>query len=399
MRYILSPYTMRQDMRKICLIFYVFAIFSHSVCASSDITSYIDTVRKNPSNWDARYELAKLYFDTNQYSAAQYNFEFVLAQSDIPDDTRTKINKYLSNIRHHKKWDIEFGIGAIPDASINYTPTNRNECTNTPSGLICSQIEDPVSGIGLQINGAVNHFTPIYKNIGLRTTFGGAILNTSNDIPTDYSAHFAIGPRYIFSNGDIYIQPSFGTRMYNNMHYNTTYGIRIGSTLQFPTRLFTDASLEIQRTHYHDPEINNKLNGYDWTFYIHPKYYLNNHSFISLTAAISHNHTALDALGSNLGRLAIGYFYIFPYGFNFYINTMYSHSAYHASGIFLIDNKFQHTTRHDNIYQIYTRIYNSNINVYNFIPAISYTYTIQDSNIPTYDHNIHQLMIEIVRMF
>lgn len=382
-------------MRNQIIVFCTFAIISHNVRASNGITSYIDTVRKNPSNLDARYELAKLYFDTHQYSAAQYNFEFTTAQCDAPDD----INKYLSDIRRFKKWETEFGIGTIPDSSINFAPSNRHECTQTPSGPICSEQEPYSSGFGLNINGAINYYTNIYKNFGLRTTFGGAILNTSNDIPTDYSARFAIGPRYIFSHGDIFIQPSFGARMYNNHLYNTTYGARIGGTLQFPSRLFTNIALDIQRNHYHSEKINNILSGFDWTFFVHPKYYLTNHSFISFTAAISHNDTTLSALGFDTGRIAIGYFYKIPYGFNFYINAMYSHNTYHTSGTFVLDNEFHTTTRRDNTYQIYTRIYNSYINLYNFIPAISYTYAIRQSNIPTYTHHTHQAMLEIVRMF
>lgn len=382
-------------MRNQIIVFCTFAIISHNVRASNGITSYIDTVRKNPSNLDARYELAKLYFDTHQYSAAQYNFEFTTAQCDAPDD----INKYLSDIRRLKKWETEFGIGTIPDSSINFAPSNRHECTQTPSGPICSEQEPDSSGFGLNINGAINYYTNIYKNFGLRTTFGGAILNTSNDIPTDYSARFAIGPRYIFSHGDIFIQPSFGARMYNNHLYNTTYGTRIGGTLQFPSRLFTNIALDIQRNHYHSEKINDILSGFDWTFYVHPKYYLTNHSFISFTAAISHNDTTLSALGFDTGCIAIGYFYKIPYGFNFYINAMYSHNTYHTSGTFVLDNEFHTTTRRDNTYQIYTRIYNSYINLYNFIPAISYTYAIRQSNIPTYTHHTHQAMLEIVRMF
>ncbi len=381
---------------RICFfIFCVFVILSRHVYASNNIAALSDTVRKNPSNVDARYELAKLYFDTHQYSAAQYNFEFATAQCDAPDD----INKYLSDIRRLKKWDTEFGIGAIPDNSINFAPSNRHECMQTLNGPLCQELEYNPSGFGLNINGAVNYYANIYKNLGLRTTFGGAILNTSNDIPTDYSARFAIGPRYIFSHGDIFIQPSFGTRFYNNHLYNTTYGARIGGTLQFPSRLFTDVALDIQKSHYHNEKINNILSGFDWTFYVHPKYYLTNHSFISLTAAISHNDTAISALGSDTGRIAIGYFYKIPYGFNFYINAMYSHNTYHTSGTFIIDDTFHYATRRDNTYQIYTRIYNSYINLYNFIPAISYTYAIRQSNIPTYDRHTHQAMLEIVRMF
>ena len=378
-------------------IFIIFAviILSRTIYASDIIATNINKVRTTPSDWNTRYNLAQEYYNTGQYDAAQYNFEFATAQCNAPAD----INKYISDIRRLKKWDIEFGIGTIPDSSINFAPSNRHECTQTPSGPACSELEQDSSGFGLNINGAVNYYTNIYKNFGLRTTFGGAILNTSNDIPTDYSARFAIGPRYIFSHGDIFIQPSFGTRFYNNHLYNTTYGTRIGGTLQFPSRLFTNIALDIQRNHYHSEKINDILSGFDWTFYVHPKYYLNNHSFISFTAAISHNDTALSALGFDTGRLAIGYFYKIPYGFNFYINAMYSHNTYHTSGTFILDNTFHHATRRDNTYQIYTRIYNSYINLYNFIPAFSYTYAYQDSNIPTYDRHTHQAMLEIVRMF
>lgn len=346
-----------------------------------------------------QYNIAKAYFDSGQYDAARYHFEFALADKNISTDTSNDINNYLTEIRFRKKWDIEFGIGAIPDASINYTPSNRHECTNTPTGPLCQELESTSSDIGLNINGAVNYYSNIYKNIGLRTTVGGAILNTSHDIPTDYSLHFAIGPRYIFSYGDISIQPSFGTRFYNDNFYTFSYGLRINSMTHVTNKIFIDTGLDIQRTEYHNDIINSALRGHDWTLYLHPKYYINTRSFLSITTTISHNHTHLSALGANTGRIALGYFYIFPYGFNFYINAMYAHNSYRSTGTFIIDDEFHHTTRHDNIWQFYTRIYNSYFNFHNFIPALSYTYTTCDSNIPTYDQSKHQITIEIVRQF
>lgn len=380
------------------LILIIYLLISRTIYASTTIATYNNTLRQTPSDWNARFEIAKLYFDSKNFSAAQYNFEFARANNSLPENIKNEIDQYLIQIRKQKKWDIEFGIGAIPDASINYTPSNRHECIGDTSGPTCYEIPDPISGIGFQINGAINYYKDMYKNFGIRTTVGGAILNISNNIPTDYSAHFAIGPRYVFSHGDISIQSSFGARMYDNRFYNFSYGIRLNSNLQIPENLFSDIGLDIQRTHYHNDEINSALHGHDWTFYIHPKYYINDTCFISLTGALSHNHTELPSLGSNTGRVALGYFQVFPYGFNFYINVMYSFSEYHAADtqISIITHP---TIRHDHIYQIYTRLYNSYIDFYNFIPAIGYTYTIQDSNISHYDQTNHQVTLEIVRLF
>ena len=119
------------DMQKHFLIFSAFLLFSRTIYASDSIATYSNIVRKTPSDWNTRYELAKLYFNAHQYSAAQYNFEFITAQCDTPDTIKNATNKYLSEIRHNKKWDTEFGIGAIPDSSINYSPSNRYECINT----------------------------------------------------------------------------------------------------------------------------------------------------------------------------------------------------------------------------------------------------------------------------
>ncbi len=385
-------------MKNFIFTFCIFLFLPGVTCAYTPPTTYNDKIRKDPSDWNARFELAKLYFEHKQFSAAQYNFEFARANHSVPENITNEIDQYLTQIRKLKKWDTEFGIGAIPDASINYTPSNRHECISGISGPTCYEITDPTSGIGFQINGATNYYKQIYKNFGLRTTIGGAILNLSKNIPTDYSTHFAIGPRYIFSHGDISIQPSFGARMYQNDFYNFSYGVRLNSNLQTWGILFSDIGLDIQRTHYQNHEINSALHGHDWTFYIHPKYYFDDTGFISLTGALSHNHTELKALGANTGRIAFGYFQIFPYGFNFYINAMYSFSEYHATDT-RITITTEPSTRHDNIYQIYTRIYNSYIEYYNFIPAIGYTYTIQDSNISQYDLSNHQVSLELVRMF
>ena len=363
-------------------IFVVFVFLSRTLYASEQ---------------NSFYEKGIWYLNKSEYTAAQYYLEFARADPSISNKTAKKIDEHLTQIRHLKKWDIEFGIGAIPDSNINYSPSNRHECINTSDGTFCTELPDPVSGIGLQINGATNLYTALYKNIGLRTTIGGAILNISNNIPTDYSTHFAVGPRYIFSHGDISIQPSFGIRMYNSTFYNLSYGVRLSSNLQIG-KTFTDSGIDIQRNYYHNHNINEALRGFDWTFYIHPKYYINELSFISFTTAISHNHTELTALGSDTGRIAIGYFYSFPYGFKFYINAMYSFSSYNTPDE-QINTSTPTASRRDNIYQFYTRIYNKNISLYNFIPALGYTYTIQDSNISRYDQTNRQIMIEIIRLF
>ena len=111
-------------MRSRFLIFTIYLLFSRTIYASTPIATYTDIINKTPSNWKARFELAQLYFESKNFSAAQYNFEFVRANNSLSKKQIGEIDQFLSQIRMQKKWDIEFGIGAIPDAS-ERTPKPR----------------------------------------------------------------------------------------------------------------------------------------------------------------------------------------------------------------------------------------------------------------------------------
>lgn len=366
---------------------------------SAAISAYRAIVDTNPNLPRVRLELARAYFLNGDYQAAQFHFEFVRATPTLPVSVREKIDLYLSLIRMHKNWSLDFGLGIVPDSNINNAGTSREECINTIFGLMCRPLETRQSSTGIRLNAGANYYLRFTRRIGLRTTLAIDALDFPTSQFDDYGMYFATGPRYVFDRGEISLQPTIFARWYAGNFYNYSYGARFDTSWQLGRRWLLSGSANMHANNYHTNYINDVLHGYDWGLSLSPRYYLNNKSFLLGGVRFDQNNTRIKSYGSDNITYSVGYFGEFRWGFSVLARLDLITVRYHAPSWFVIDAGFTEKRRRDNIWNVYMRVSNNKISWHNIIPAISYTYSRHYSNIPSREYNKHRIEIELIRRF
>ena len=102
----------------------------------------IGMLNRFPRLTRVRLELARVYFLNENYSDARFHFELVKGGRDIPPAVIENVERYLAAIRQKKEWSLDVTLGAAPDSNINQASGNREECIETPFGLLCRPLED-----------------------------------------------------------------------------------------------------------------------------------------------------------------------------------------------------------------------------------------------------------------
>ncbi len=168
---------------------------------------------------------------------------------------------------------------------------------------------------------------------------------------------------------------------------------------QIGRRWLLGSGLSAHRNQYHIDYINEALRGYDWSASVQPRYYLNDKSFLLAGLRFGQDYTRVRAYGNDSLTYSIGYFGEFRYGFAILTRLDLTTTKYHAARYFVSQGEFQQKTRRDNVWSAYVRVSNNKINWHNLIPAVSYTYTRRDSNVPANAFDKHRVEIEIMRRF
>ena len=361
---------------------------------------YLDAIiKRHPDLSRVRLELARAYFLNGDYQEAQFHFQFVRATSDLPQEVSKKVDEFLAQIRQRKNWTLDFGFGIIPDSNINYSGTSADECINTVFGYLCRPLETAKSGVGLRLNTEGNYFLRFTKRFGLRTTLGLNMLDFPGSDFDDSSIYFASGPRYVFDRGEISLQPTVMARWYGGDFYNYSYGLRLDTNWQLSGRWLLGTGATLRQNHFHKAYIDDALGGHDWGLYLRPRYYVDNKSFIMFGFGFDQNNAKIETFGSNNISYSLGYFGEFQYGFVLFGRVDLITSKYHAPRWVVIDEAFIEKTRSDLTWQFYTRVSNNKLSWYNIVPAISYTYTTRDSNIPNHVFDKHRIEMELIRRF
>ncbi|MDE6481732.1 MAG: surface lipoprotein assembly modifier [Alphaproteobacteria bacterium] len=366
---------------------------------SAAISAYRAIVDANPNLPRVRLELARAYFMDGDFQAAQFHFEFVRATPGLPAAVRENIDRYLTLIRMRKNWSLDFGFGIVPDSNINNAGTENEECINTIFGPLCRPLETRKHGVGLRLNTDGNYYLRLTRRLGIRTTAGVNVLGFQGGDFDDYSLYLATGPRYVFDSGEISLQPVAVARWYAGDFYNYSYGLRLDTNWQIGRRWLLGGGASMHRNQYHTDYINDALRGYDWGVSLQPRYYLNNKSFVLAGLRFGQEDTHVQAYGNDSLTYSVGYFGEFRYGFAVLARLDLTSIKYHAPRYFVIDNAFEQKTRHDTVWSVYVRLSNNKLNWHNLIPAVSYTYTRRDSNVPTSEFDKHRVEIEIMRRF
>jgi hypothetical protein len=183
---------------------------------------------------------------------------------------------------------------------------------------------------------------------------------------------------------------------YGGKYYNTAPGIRADASVDITQRIDVDFGGAFTRTLYHDDAIDKFWRSNEYTAYIQPRYYLNNKSFVQIGAQYS-NVSALEHAYSNIGQTYyVGYYSELPWTLNVYVRLDFTNTKYKDDMFFITnDHKLRSFTRKDTSYRGYLRLATRYFEPWRIYPALNYTYTTRNSNVPAYEYEKHRLELNI----
>lgn len=358
---------------------------------------FLTILKYHPDATFVRVELAKVYLLDGKYNSADFNLRLALADKTLSPEIQTQIKQMINFARYKKDWNVYMGLSIVPDSNLNYATGRREECINTMFGILCRELDDKSTGVGVQYNIGGDYYIKLTDHFGLKTSLSFNALDFPNSSFDDYMLYMAAGPRYIFDGlGEISIQPFTQLRWYGGKYYNTVSGVRADIDLDLAKRIHLSLGGSYSKDIYHNDNMDNILRGNEYSTYIQPRYYINNKSFAFVGLSYTTNTAKLKSYGSNSIGYSLGYFAELPITLTIFtkldlIQTKYKDAQYFIMNDYTMD-KF---TRRDIGYRAYVRLSSRYLEYKRLYPAISYTYTKRDSNAPAYDFDKHRFQIEI----
>ena len=359
----------------------------------------IDILNRFPELPRVRLELARAFYLNEDYDDARFHFELVKGGKDIPPEVLSNVDRFLQTIRRQKDWSLEVGFGYVPDSNLNLASGNTEECINTVFGLMCRPLDDKRSGHGARFSATGNYYWKISKNFGIRNTVGLYLTEYKQSNYDDYILYLASGPRLLFGNSEVSLQPTYTRRMYGGESYSESYGARLDMQNDLG-RFLLSSGASFNKNSYAKDYIDDALKGHDYRFYLQTRFILSNQSFIQAGLSGTRDETKNNIYGSNRWRYSLGWYYFFKYGFSLFAEAGLTDARYHAGKYFITENhRIDYAKRRDSIkdfsIELGTNIWESQ----GVRPTIQYSYTKQDSNIWSHEYDKHRLNLSFVFRF
>ena len=350
------------------------------------IQLFWEILDRDPTLTRVRLDLARAYFLDKNYEDATFQFELVKG-GDLPPEVQANVDLFLDAIRHQKTWTIDFALSPVLDSNINQVSGGREECIDTAFGTLCRPLDEQASGAG--INGAVtvNHFWRFHQDWGLRSTGSAYAVAYEEEEYNDYILYAAMGPRYLWDNGEASLQPTFFKRWIGEQSYQDQYGLRFETRQNF-NRLILSASAGIAFPKYSDSYVHSVLKGEVWDASIQARYILTDRTFIQAGLGFEQENTKVNAYGNNNWRYSLGVYQILPYGFSLFAEGSLTATRYHASRWFITkDNRIDEAVRKDKTWQFSTTLSSNVFDKWNLTPMLGFTYTERESNMWTNEYD------------
>ena len=354
----------------------------------NDFDTAIDIYKKilnaQPNLARVRFDLAVCYMKIGQWSRADYHLRLAMSGKDLPNNIKNLMNYYRYIIRQNKNWNIWFNFGAAPDNNIN-SSVGGEECVMTMFGKMCRQLPDPVSAIGFNFSGGGDYEfklsdqwrwksnTDIYTNVYNQHNFDDLYLS------------FGTGLRYIWSRGDVGLTTIGARRWYGWEEYNWSLGAKLDTNYDFNRKLSGSLHFRFMNNFYDD--FGEHLDGQTYSATARLFYSLNSSMYLSLRSGIERETTKISLYSNWRPSAAIGFGAELPYGIHIYLEPSIYMAFYDAPRWTIQNDKFSQIIEHSYTTRYAISISNNKLDIWGFVPTLTFSYTKRESNIWQREYN------------
>ena len=347
------------------------------------IKIYRKLLDEKPDLDKIRYELALCYMHKKQWYRADYHLRLAMAGKDIPEAIKKQMMYYRYIARQNKNWNVWFNFGAAPDNNINQV-AGGEECVTTVWGTFCRQLPAPVSAVGYNLTLGGNYEfkltdawrwksdANIYTNIYDKHDYDDLYLATGT------------GPRYVWKNGDVWVAGVASRRWYGWHRYNRSYGGKLDLNYDFTRKLSGGLFFRITDNVYN--EYGDWLNGQSYLSHLRVVYHLDTTKYFVLQGGVERDTAHDDIYAFWRYSAGIGFGSELPGGFHIYLEPSFSWSDYDGERWIVKNKTFTKLAEHDFIQRYSVSLSNNKIDIWGFVPTLTFSYIKRDSNIPNREY-------------
>lgn len=343
------------------------------------IRIYRKLLDEQPDLVKIRYELALCYMVEQQWYRADYHLRLAMAGQDIPDGVKQQMMYYRYIARQNKNWNVWFNVGAAPDTNVNQA-TGGKECVINEWGEFCRYLPEPERVIGTNLSLGGNYeFKLTEKNWRWKSD---AMIYTNVYNKHDYDDLYlsaSTGPRYIWDKGDVWLAGVVNRRWYGWDRYNWAYGAKLDTNYDFTRKLSAGLSLRTMENKY--DEYGQYMDGQSYSLNPHIAYAFGASKYIVLRGGVNRETAKMDAYANWGYNTSLGFGSELMYGFNVYIEPYFSWLKYDGDKWVVKNNAFQKVKERDFLQRYSISLSNSKLEVWGFVPTLTFSYTQKDSNI------------------
>lgn len=331
-----------------------------------------------------RFELATCYMHTEQWSRADYHLRLAMAGKDLPENVLGLMNYYRYIVRKNKNWNVWFNIGAAPDSNVN-NAAGGQECVATIFGLMCRDLNEPESVIGTNLTlGGSYEFKlsdqwrwksdiNLYSNIYDKHKFDDLYIGTST------------GPRFVWNRGDVWLAGIAARRWYGWERYNWSVGARLDANYDFTRRLSGGLYLRAMNNEY--DLYGDFLSGQTYSANTRLTYSFGASVYMNLRAGITREDTISPTYAYWQPSLSVGVGAELLWGFHAYLEPSIYWSLYDDARWTVDNNEFKEITERDFTHRYALSLSNNKLDIWGFVPTITFSYTQRDSNMWQREYN------------
>jgi hypothetical protein len=353
------------------------------------ITAFRSILTRDPSLNRVRLDLARALFLNGDYAIAEYHFR-VAEAAGLPPGVQANVDKFLNEIKRRKHWSVDVTVGVQPDTNVNAaTAVKTVNLFGTPYQL--DQNAQKTSGVGFVGGLAGSYQLDMTDNS--RLVMGGNLNDTdyAGRKFDDQSVGAFVGPRFLIGAvSEVTVEATSTRRWYGGQDYYWGVGGRVEGKTSLSPRWLLTGSIDVQKLTY---DMQPLQTGPVTTVSSGVTYGIDAVSFVRMDGALIHEQTREQAFRDTQYFFGPTYYREFSHGFGVNLGVNVDFARYDAP-LAAFD-----TTRRDTTVNYQVGVSNRNVNLFGFMPVVTYIHTSRYSDIPLYAFDRDRVTIGATQNF
>ena len=330
-----------------------------------------------------RYELAICYMEKHQWYRADYHLRLAMSGSDIPPEIKQQMMYLRYVARQNKRWNAWFNFSAAPDNNVNQA-SGGEETIVDAWGEYKRKLPEPEKAMGYNflIGGnyefdLCDHWrwkneANIYANIYDKHKFDDLYLSA------------ATGPRYIWKRGDVWFASIANRRWYGWDRYNWSVGGKIDVHYDWTRKLSSGLSLRVLDNDY--DEYGEYMNGQTYSVLPQLSYSFDASKYVIVFGGVDRDTAKEDTYANWRYNVGAGFGAEISGGFSVYLESAFSWMNYDGERFTVKHHQPVFVSENDFIQRYSISLSNNKIDIWGFVPTVTFSYVNRDSNIQSREY-------------